>query len=219
MSKTPSHPQADTRHGALLRELGPYRDLLVLKWLGEQYAGRIDHLETLTRRRSATTRLLVSRLRGAGLVRTRQILVGEPTWVIPTRAGLNACGLTFCALSTNAMYLAHVAAMNDVRLHVQGSSPETRWVSERQLNSVRERRRYVPDGLAIREAHATAIEVELSTKPLHKVYAKLNTFENGFDAVVYFCAPKPHRQLTAIQATGRWPRLDVRELPNREERP
>ena len=34
-----------------------------------------------------------------------------------------------------------------------------------------------------------------------------------FDAVVYFCAPGPHRLLSELEASGRWPRLSVRPLP------
>jgi hypothetical protein len=34
--------------------------------------------------------------------------------------------------------------------------------------------------------------------------------------VLYFCGPGPHRQLTELAATGRWPALGVRELPTRE---
>jgi hypothetical protein len=31
--------------------------------------------------------------------------------------------------------------------------------------------------------------------------------------VLYFCAPGPHRQLTQLAGSGRWPALGVRELP------
>jgi hypothetical protein len=31
--------------------------------------------------------------------------------------------------------------------------------------------------------------------------------------VLYFCAPGPHRQLTELAESGRWPALGVRELP------
>ncbi|HEY7830688.1 MAG TPA: hypothetical protein VIC06_09015 [Solirubrobacteraceae bacterium] len=117
-----------------------------------------------------------------------------------------------------------------MRLHIQSGAPGTRWICEREL-SVRGRggwhrtfktrlpRGHVPDGVAIHEGFRTAIEVELNTKPRREVCTKLDALEDRFDAVLYFCAPKQHRELTALRETGRWSKLEVREVPNWEERP
>jgi hypothetical protein len=193
-----------------------YRDMMVLKWLGEQYAARIDHIEELIGRSRPRAWRIVKRLREAGLVRTRSILVGEPMWVLPTRAGLRACGLTYRELLPKSTNLAHVAAVADVRLYIQGRAPETRWVSERQLFQERRWKALVPDGLAIYEGRRVAIEVELKSKYLATVRAKLDEHERAYDGITYFCAGRPYRQLTTLIESGRWPNLEVRELPKPE---
>ena|ERR1700704_2864921 len=110
------------------------------------------------------------------------------------------------------MSLAHIAAINDVRLHIQHSSEETSWVSERRLVKENPGAGHLPDGVAIYEGRRVAIEVELTKKIPSIVKAKLDAIEPRFDAVVYFCAPAPYRQLKGLAETGRWPNLGVREL-------
>jgi len=109
------------------------RDLEIVGWLGEQYGARVDQLEMLLDCGTRTVQRVLSRLRDAGLVTTRRLLVGEPAWVIPTSAGLRAAGLGFGAWQPRLGLLAHVAAVNEVRLHVQARSPESEWVPERLL--------------------------------------------------------------------------------------
>jgi len=213
-----SHPDAREAREMLLAS----RDQLVLRWLGEQYAARVDHLQVLLGKGFQTAYKTASRLRDDGLIQTRTILVGEPMWVIPTLAGLSACGLTYSALLPKWTRLAHLAAINDVRLHIQGRSAETRWVSERRLLSEGSFKEmgHVPDGLAIYEGRRVAIEVEISLKTTHWVTAKLDAHERRYDVTVYFCAQKkPFRQLTRLAESGRWPNLEVRELPDLGVRP
>jgi len=62
------------------------RDLELMAWLGEQYGARIDQLQRRMGCELRTAQRTVARMRGAGLVRARHILVGEPTWVLPTAA-------------------------------------------------------------------------------------------------------------------------------------
>jgi hypothetical protein len=191
------------------------RDLEVLGWLGEQYAARSDQLEVLLGCGARTVGRMLVRLRHAGLVDVRRVLVGEPSWVIPTAAGLRACGLPFGVWRPRLGSLAHVAAVNDVRLHVMGRSPESVWVCERALAREREgpRRRHLVDALVLRDGRRIAIEVELTVKSRRRTVAILDELRAEYDAILYFCAPGAHRLLTDLAASGRWPSLGVRELP------
>ncbi len=190
------------------------RDLEVLGWLAEQYGARVDQLEVLMECGPRTVQRTVARLRAAGLVRTEKVLVGEPVWVLPTGAGMAACNSGFAAWHPRVGLLAHVAAVNDVRLHVQGRAPSTQWIPERVLARDRQSSEHLPDGVAITDGRRVAIEVELTVKSRQRVTAILDELAGRFDAVLYFCAPGPHRQLTELADTGRWPALGVRELPS-----
>jgi hypothetical protein len=192
------------------------RDLEVLGWLAEQYGGRIDQLEVLLAAGPRTVQRTVARLRAAGLVRTQRVLVDEPAWVLPTSAGMSACNSGFGAWRPRIGLLNHVAAVNDVRLHIQGRAPTTEWIPERVLARDRLAGEHLCDGLAITEGRRVAIEVELTVKSWRRVTAILDELAVRFDAVLYFCAPGPHRQLTELAASGRWPTLGVRELPKSE---
>jgi len=206
----PSRGAGRTGHEVLRR-----RDIEVLGWVAEQYGARVDQLEVLMGAGPRTVQRTVRRLREAGLVRTERVLVGEPAWVLPTAAGMAACSSGFCPWRPRIGLLAHVAATNDVRLHVQDRAPSTEWVPERTLVRDRQAGKHLPDGVAITEGRRVAIEVELTAKSRRRVTAILDELTGRFDAVLYFCAAGPHRQLTDLAESGRWPTLGVRELPVR----
>lgn len=200
-------------HGALRR-----RDLEVLAWLGEQYGARADQLEQVLGCGERTVQRVLARLREAGLVTTRRLIVGEPAWVIPTSAGLRVNGQGFAVWQPRLALLAHVAAVNDVRLHVQSRSPVSEWVPERVLARERRASEHLPDGLVVTDGQRVAIEVELTVKSRRRVTAILDELAQRFDAVVYFCAPGPQRQLSELAESGRWAMLDLRALPERQLR-
>jgi hypothetical protein len=202
--------------GRAEHELLRRRDLEVLGWLAEQYGARADQLEVLMGAGPRTVQRTVARLRAAGLVRTQRVLVDEAAWVLPTSAGMAACGSGFGVWRPRIGSLAHVAAVTDVRLHIQGRAPSTEWVPERVLARDRLAGEHLPDGVAITEGRRVAIEVELTVKSRRRVTAILDELTARFDAVLYFCAPGPHRQLTELAGSGRWPALGVRELPTQE---
>jgi len=189
------------------------RDLDLLAWLGEQYGARTDQIQALLDCGPRTIQRVLARLRDAGLLTTRRLLVGEPAWVIPTSTGLRACGSGFATWRPRVGLLAHVAAVNDVRLHVQARSPDCEWVCERLLARERNPREHLPDALVLLDGQRVAIEVELTVKSQRRVTAILDELTCRFDTALYFCAPGPHRQITGLAETGRWPTLGVRELP------
>jgi hypothetical protein len=185
--------------------------------MGEQYAARVDQLEVLLGCGPRTVQRTVARLRDAGLITTRRLLVGEPAWVIPTGAGLRACGSSFGVWHPRIGLISHVGWVNEVRLHVQRRSPESEWVSERVPARDRRCGEHLPDGVVVTGGQRVAVEVELTVKSRRRVAGILDELTGRFDAVVYFCAPGPYRQLAELAGTGRWARLDVRELPSRRD--
>ncbi len=95
------------------------RDLVVLGWCCEQYAARTDQLEVLLGCGPRTVQRALARLRDAGLVRRpaaagRRAGVGDPDQRGAARGGPGVRGV-----AARIGLLAHVAAVNDVRLHVQ----------------------------------------------------------------------------------------------------
>jgi hypothetical protein len=203
-----SRPAGRADHPQLCR-----RDIEVLGWLAEQYAGRVDQLEALIGAGPRTVQRTVARLREAGLVRTERVLVGEPAWVLPTAAGMAACNSGFAPWRPRLSLLTHVATVNDVRLHIQGRAPSTEWIPERVLARDHQAGEHLPDGIAVTEGRKVAIEAELTPKSKRRITAILDELTGRFDAVLYFCVPSTYRQLTDLAATGRWPTLGVRELP------
>ncbi len=209
----PAGGRAGAANGAVAEEALRCRDLDLLAWLGEQYAARVDQLETLLDCGPRTVQRVLMRLRAHGLVLTRRLLVGEPAWVIPTGAGLRAAGQSFGVWRPRIGLLAHVAAVNEVRLHVQARSPQSEWVPERVLARDRAAGEHLADGVVLIGGQRVAIEGELTVKSQRRVRAILDELSGRFDAVLYFCASGPHRQLTELAESGAWPKLGVRELP------
>ena len=222
MSLLLDRPWASTRRGVVpvggtprrdQHQLLRRRDLELVGWLGEQYGARTDQLETLLDCGPRTIQRVIARLCDAGLVTTRRLLVGEPAWVIPTRPGLRAAGQGFGVWQPRIGLLAHVAAVNAVRLHIQARSPESEWVPERVLARERQAGEHLPDGVVLVDGQGVAIEVELTVKSQRRVTAILDELAQRFDTVLYFCAAGPHRQLSGFAESGRWSTLGVRELP------
>jgi acetolactate synthase regulatory subunit len=200
------------RRGAGERLRG--RDLEVLGWVCEQYGARTDQLEVLLDSAPRTVQRVLARLREAGLIQTRRVLVGEPAWVIPTRTGLRTAGQGFGVWRLRLGSLAHVAAVNDVRLHIKERSPESEWFSERVLRREQAAGEHLIDALVITaDGQRVAIEVELTVKSRPRVRSILDEITKRYDTILYFCAPGPYRQLSGLAGSGEWPNLVVRELP------
>jgi hypothetical protein len=189
------------------------RDLVLLGWLAEQYAARTDQLGVLLGCGPRSVQRVLARLRDAGLVSTQRVLVGQPAWVMPTRAGLRACGSQYKVWHPKLGVLLHTAAVNDVRLHIQARSPGAEWISERALARDRREGEHLPDAVVITDGQRVAVEVELTVKSERRVCAILGELTGRFDMVLYYCAPATYRQLCALKKSGRWPTLGVRELP------
>jgi hypothetical protein len=189
------------------------RDLVLLGWLAEQYAATTDQVGVLLGCGSRSVQRVLARLRDAGLVCTHRVLVGQPAWVTPTRAGLRACGSQYKLWQPKLGVLLHTAAVNDVRLHIQSRSPGSEWVSERALARDRRAGEHLPDGVVVTDGQRVAVEVELTVKSERRVRAILDELTGRFEMVLYYCPPATFRQLSALKDNGHWPTLGVRELP------
>jgi hypothetical protein len=212
----------DPRHRPPAASRVTTRDLRLLRWAGEQHGARLDHLQALTGTSMTRVRSLVSKLCAAGLLRTERIVADQRAWAIPTAEGLAACDLSYDVWTPTLGQVTHVGAVNDVRIHVQTQTPQADWLSERQLAAEYEgvdsgrssgRRKHLPDGVAILEGRGVAIEVELTIKANRRLEEILDELTGRYERVMYFCAPGPHKQLTRLERSGRWPSLGVRELP------
>jgi hypothetical protein len=202
--------------GTAVETLVSRRDLDALAWVGEQYAVHTDQLCAFLGCTPRTVQRLLSRLRERRLVEVRRVLVGEPAWVIPTVKGLRASGLSFGAWRPTLGLLAHVAAVTDVRLHVQSRSPESDWVCERVLAREKQSpQEHLADAVVLLDCRRIAIEVELTVKSKRRTRAIIEELLGRYDAVLYYCAPGPHRLLSELASDGAWPSLGIRQLPER----
>jgi hypothetical protein len=162
-----------------------YRDAVALRWIAEQYTARADVAAVLLGRLSPavprepgrvglrTVRHHVQRWERLRFVERRWLR--GCCWIMPTRRGLAAAGVTLPVYEPVAFRLAHTHAVAVVRLVVEAQLPDARWTSERLLRAERgdqrrggERARswWLPDGFVEADGRAATVEVELSPKKL-----------------------------------------------------
>lgn len=207
-----TNPPQCRRRGPAEQILGP-RDVEVLCWLAEQYAARVDQLQVLLGCRERQAQRVVARLRAHGLVWSKRLTGHEPPWVTPTALGLQLTHTGFRLWAPGLTLLAHTAAVNDVRLHIQSRSPSSVWTSERQLAREKGTRGHLPDAVVLTDGQRVAIEVELTPKSKRRTIAIINGLCASYDTVLYFVSPQVRANLTKLTAGGRWPKLGIRELP------
>lgn len=183
------------------------RDLAVLRWMAEQYVIGLDQLQVLLGRWSSTNQTAgsvarttasneVTRWQRAEAVKRQQVLVGQPTCIWLTRAGLALLDVPYQLWTPKPEGLTHLLAINQVRLWVERKQPEAIWRSERQLRSERPitgqhtAQEHRPDAEVLVGAKTVAIEVERSAKTPQRLPAILYGLARTYDGIWYFC-PKP----------------------------
>jgi hypothetical protein len=159
------------------------RDLIVLLWIAQQYAARLDQVQELLNRMPgrggrkvspggltlSAALQVVGRWVALGLVEYRRIYDGEPGWVWLTPYGLSVLQLPFARLSPKESTLTHLYHINRVRLELERRHPEYEWASERTLRAAQPRREegakipHVPDAQVYTPKLVT-VEVERSPK-------------------------------------------------------
>jgi hypothetical protein len=207
-------PVATPRHrrGPSEQILGP-RDVEVLRWLAEQYAARVDHLQGILGCGERQTQRVIARLRARDLVHCERLSTHEPRWLLPTTFGLRLSLTGFRPWHPHLALLAHCGAVNDVRLHIERRSPEAVWTSERQLGRKYGLKGHLPDGVVLLEGKTVAIEVELTPKAKPRTARIIDGLCAGHDSVLYFASPEARESLLKLAANNRWPSLGIRALP------
>jgi hypothetical protein len=217
------------------------RDLAALRFVGEQYAVRLDVVAVLLTRLSVTgpergsllsrraVREQLGRWEQAGWAERRRLL--GHTWVTLTRTGLRLCGLEFEVWSPALDRLDHHHATAVVRLHRELVPGTGGWVCERALWRRRGKAAWhladaalpmpVPAGWAhqgISEAWEL-VEVELTQKARQRVVAALKTRPPHTAAVTYYVPAGLHAALAAqlagvVRELGGRPPVTVERLPD-----
>ena len=214
------------------------RDLAALRFVGEQYAARLDVLAVVLGRLSPTAvrdtgrlgdrtvRQRVERWEQAGWAERRRML--GYTWVLATRAGLRLVGLELDPWMPALDRLAHHHAAAVVRLHREPMPGQGGWVSERELWRRRGRASWhmvdgalpapVPPGWeGISEAWEL-VEVELTHKARPRLVAALKTRPPHTAAITYYVPAALHAALSTqlarvVRELGGRPEVAVELLP------
>ncbi len=168
------------------------RDRVVLTWIAQQYAARLDQVRALLNRAPgrggkalspggltlSAVLQVIGRWVDLGLVSYERVYQREPGWISLTALGLRRLQLPYAALAPAYSTLAHLYEINRVRLDLEDRHPEYRWVSERTLRTRQPRRQegitppHVPDA-QVWQPKAIALEVERSPKSAKELDAIL----------------------------------------------
>ena len=193
------------------------RDFEALRWVSEQQAARVDQVARAMGRSERTAQRWARRMQAEGLLEVRRVLGDEPAWTWLTPQGQRAADTGFRPWRMSVGKLHHLAAVNEVRLYVAERSPESEWTCERRLAQERtHHREHLPDAVVHTADQRHAIEVELTQKASRRMAPILDELSGRFDAVLFFCARPVRRQLEGLAASGRWPKLAVRDVPTLE---
>jgi hypothetical protein len=168
------------------------RDVEALKWVGEQFAVRVDQLprvlaqdgREVSRR---TCRGVLERWTSADFVVRRKVFVNEPGWVWLTRHGSNAAALDFKLWVPKFGNLSHVYWVNEVRLRTAQRHPDVLWVCERSIRKEQARHLHVPDAEVVASnGQRVAVEVELTQKSAARAAAIARELASRYPTIWFF---------------------------------
>ncbi len=181
------------------------RDEAVLRWIGEQYAVRLDQLQVLLGRRAQgqtqvqdlvsadTARRVCGRWAKAGWIVRKRVFHREPEWVWLTPSGMRVAGLEYRALEPSVTLLKHTYQVSRIRLNVEERhGAAATWRSERALKPVRQRNveaHYADAEVEIRE-RTIGLEIERTAKGPIALRTILAGLVREYRTVWYFVAPK-----------------------------
>lgn len=175
------------------------RDIASLRWVGEQYAIRIDQLALLLGRPAnavsdSTARGVVSRWVRGGLAEYRKLIAGEPGFVWLTRRGLRHIDLPFKPWEPSAAVLNHIYWVNQVRFSVENRHEGSKWRSERELRQgagtqTFDHGGHIVDAEVMLNEVVVAVEVELTSKSSARRTSIMAELAKSYATVWYF-APR-----------------------------
>jgi hypothetical protein len=193
----PQNPEGMPRRSDYGQVRATDRDLYLLKWIGEQYAVRVDQLKELAEVYKGsglsvpTIKWLTGRWRDAGWVEKQVLLAGQPQWVWLSREGYKDAGLEYPYARPSVSRLKHIYHTNAVRLWIEKRSRgEAEWTSDRSINPERklEGKRHFVDGEVFYEDKRIALEVELTQKSRPRLDSILRELKKDYEAVWYFAS-------------------------------
>ena len=179
------------------------RQFEVLRWIGEQYTVRIDHVQELFGRTatretgkpgkisiSLTRRILTRKWLKHKLVSCDRYKHHGLTWIWLSNRCLNHLEMPFRSREPSISYLDHYHCINSVRLVLEKQGVE-KWVSERFLKYEMRKNEecephHAPDGLATYEGKDIAIEVELTRKDDRRLKRIVKSLDSHYDYIWYF---------------------------------
>jgi hypothetical protein len=156
------------------------RDNYCLNWIGHMRAIRYDQLQRLLARESAfetndpralsasRTSQIIQRWVQAKYAIYRRVYAKQPGWIYLSRKGMFHAGLPYRAEPPKDRLLQHLYYINEVRLALEEEDSSLRWVSERAIQALQEKRqkgqrlRHIPDGILVCGEEQIDIEVQIS---------------------------------------------------------
>ncbi len=216
------------------------RDLAALRWLGEQYAVRLDVATVLLTRLSTAgpeaggqlsrraVREQLGRWEAAGWAERRRLL--GHTWITPTRTGLRLAGLDYDLWSPALDRLDHHHTVTVVRLAREPIPGQGGWMCERTLWRHRGKASWhLADAALPAPVPASwqqqgidqaweLVEVELTQKSRPRMLAALKTRPPHTACVTYYVPTNLHAVLQAqlasvVRELGGRPPVTVEPLP------
>jgi hypothetical protein len=112
---------------------GTERDLVLLRWVAQQYAISLDQLTQLVGASEHAGRRLMQRWKQAGWAEGRVLLVRQPPVIWVTRKGQTNVGTNYRPWEPALARLDHIFAVNQVRIMLEQRRPDGIWTSERDL--------------------------------------------------------------------------------------
>ena len=189
------------------------RDLLVLQWIGEQYAVRFDTLQVLLGHSAqqvtkvenllgdTSARRVLDRWKQENLVQDRKILSGQPKWVWLTAHGLRQMNLPYKPKDPVAGQLLHLHLVNRIRLHAEAKYAHFKsWRGERQMRYEHwnDKAFHVPDGeVILTNNEVIAVEIERTLKSRRRIDAIVKQLDHQYGKVWYFVSAETR---AAVQA-------------------
>lgn len=197
------------------------RDIDTLRFIGEQYAIRLDQLRVILARHAeagqgthrpqtpgrlteSAMRVWVRRMKQIGAIEHLLIYHNEPGYVWLTAYGLVLAGLDFRPMTPKPSTLHHVYWCNQARLYIAQRRPSDVWRSERYLrqdhaqatsskSSGSHRMIEVPDALVISpEGRLIAVEVELTDKQQIRLNGLIRRRAATYHTTWYFCSTQTY---------------------------
>lgn len=174
------------------------RDLIVLRWVGEQYAARLDQVQQLLARHSdrelveegrlrpQTATKVLKRWETLNLAESKKVFHHLPRWVWVSNKGMLQLELDYRYWRLNPTQLNHIYWVNQVRLYCELTYGDSMtWTSERALRRASEAPHLVDAEVEL-ERGVVGIEVELTRKKLATVQGIVEQLERDYQTIWYF---------------------------------